>query len=112
MRNFSHEGRTCTFIAPYDVKSGDGFQVGSIFAVANTDALAGSEVEGDLVGVFNLKKATSASSGGAGGIKLYWDNTNKVVTKTATSNLFIAHLLKDAADADPTFHLRVHGASA
>ena len=56
--------------------------VGSIFGIASGDALSGEEVETALVGVFDLAK--TASQAWIAGDKVYWDDTNKVVTKTAT----------------------------
>ena len=58
--HFRHRGDTCTFIAPAAVASGGGFQVGRLFAVANTDAAQGAEVEGDVTGVFVMPKSTAA----------------------------------------------------
>jgi predicted RecA/RadA family phage recombinase len=86
-RNFVQTGRAITLIAPYDVSSGDGLLVGAIFGVASGDAAIGAEVEADLVGVFDLKKA--ASQAWTIGDKIYWDNTNKETTKTATGNTLI-----------------------
>lgn len=112
MKNFRHKGDTCTFTAPADVKSGGGFQVGSLFAVANTDAVAGAQVEGDLGGVFTLPKGNAANTGAVAGTKAYWDNAAKVVTKTANANLFIGAFLADCADADATCVVRLNGSAA
>ena len=87
MNNYIQPGNTVTLIAPYDVTSGSGLLVGSIFGVASGDALSGEEVETALVGVFDLAK--TASQAWIAGDKVYWDDTNKVVTKTATGNTLI-----------------------
>ena len=110
MRNFSHAGRTCTFIAPYAVTSGQGFQVGAFFAVANADAAQGVEVEGDLEGVFDITK--SAGVNWTPGAKLYWDNTARSVTNVATNNLLIGGALKAQINADTSAHLRLNGTVA
>lgn len=112
MKNFRHAGRTCTFIAPYAVASGGGFQVGSLFAVANADAGQGAEVEGDLTGVFSMPKSTAAGTDFTAGTKLYWDNAAKVVTKTANANLFIGAALRDAAAGDAACTIRLNGVAA
>jgi len=112
MKNFRHKGDTCTFNAPTEVKSGGGFQVGSLFAVANSDAGAATQVEGDLVGVFTLPKGTAAGTGAIGGAKAFWDNAAKAVTKTAGANLFIGAFLADCADADATCVVRLNGSAA
>ena len=87
MKNYIQPGNAITLTAPYDVTSGSGLLVGSLFAVAGGDALTGEEVETSLVGVFALTKA--ASQAWSVGDKVYWDDTNKVATKTATANTLI-----------------------
>lgn len=87
MKNYVQPGNTLTLTAPYAVVSGDGLLVGSIFGVAAGDAESGATVEAALTGVFDLKKV--ASQAWAAGDKVYWDNTNKEATKTATGNTLI-----------------------
>jgi len=87
MKNYVQPGNTITLTAPYAVVSGDGLLVGSVFGVAAGTAALGEAVEAALVGVFDLKKV--ASQAWAQGDKIYWDNTNKETTKTATSNTLI-----------------------
>jgi predicted RecA/RadA family phage recombinase len=87
MKNYVQPGGTLTLTAPYAVASGDGLLVGAIFGVASGDALNGQPVEAVLVGVFDLKKV-GAQAWNAGD-KIYWDNTNKQATKTATDNTLI-----------------------
>ncbi|KND16057.1 hypothetical protein ADZ37_25145 [Pannonibacter phragmitetus] len=87
MKNYVQPGNTLTLTAPYAVASGDGLLVGSIFGVAAGDAESGATVEAALTGVFDLKKV--ASQAWAAGDKVYWDNTNKEATKTATGNTLI-----------------------
>ena len=87
MKNYVQPGNTITLTAPSDVASGDGLLVGSIFAVATGNATNGETVEADLVGIFNLTKA--ASQAWSVGDKIYWDNTAKVATKTASGNTAI-----------------------
>lgn len=87
MKTYVQPGTTLTLTAPYAVSSGDGLLVGAIFGVASGDADNGASVEATLVGVFDLKKV--ASQAWAVGDKVYWDNTAKVATKTATSNTLI-----------------------
>ncbi|MFP7572421.1 DUF2190 family protein [Marivita sp. S2033] len=86
-KNFIQPGGTITLTAPYAVTSGDGVLVGSIFGVAARDAANAETVEAALVGIFNLKKV--ASQAWSAGDKVYWDNNNKEVTKTATANTLI-----------------------
>ena len=75
MRNYIQPGHAITLLAPYDVVSGDGLLVGSIFGVASHDALSGAEVETQLTGVIDLAKV--ASQAWTAGAKVYWDNTRE-----------------------------------
>jgi predicted RecA/RadA family phage recombinase len=111
MKNFRHRGDTCTFVAPAAVASGGGFQVGRLFAVANTDAAQGAEVEGDVTGVFVLPKSTAANTDATAGALAYWDNTAKVVTKTAGTNLLIGAFTRDCLAADATCVVRLNGSA-
>lgn len=87
MKNYVQPGNTITLTAPYDVASGDGLLVGAIFGVATGAAVNGESIEAALVGVFDLKKV--GSQAWDPGDKIYWDNTNKQATKTATDNTLI-----------------------
>lgn len=87
MKNYVQPGNTITLTAPYAVASGDGLLVGSVFGVAAGDTANAETVEAALIGVFDLKKI--ASQAWSAGDKIYWDNTNKVATKTASGNTVI-----------------------
>ncbi|QOR55727.1 MAG: hypothetical protein YHS30scaffold667_23 [Phage 65_10] len=87
MKNFQQAGDEISLLAPYDVASGAGFLVGSLFAVATSAALSGAAVEGATEGVFVL--ATLSTDTTTVGAKAYWDNTNKRCTTTSSGNTLI-----------------------
>ncbi len=87
MRNYIQPGHALTLAAPYDVVSGDGLLVGSIFGVASHDALTGAEIEAQLTGVIEIAKA--ASQAWTVGARVYWDNTAKRATTVASGNTLI-----------------------
>jgi predicted RecA/RadA family phage recombinase len=87
MKNYVQPGNTITLTTPSDVASGDGLLVGAIFGVATAAAVNGDPIEAALVGVFDLKKV--GSQAWDVGDKVYWDDTNKQATKTATDNTLI-----------------------
>jgi predicted RecA/RadA family phage recombinase len=87
MQNFVQAGDTITVAAPYDVTSGAGAKVGQIFGVATAAADDGDDVALKLTGVFDLPKV--GSQAWTVGALVYWDNTHKYCTTTATSNLLI-----------------------
>lgn len=74
MRNYVSEGCNLDLTAPRDVVSGEGFIVGSIFAVASTTAASGANVVGMTRGVFDLAKKGTAVF--APGDRVSWDDTN------------------------------------
>lgn len=108
MTNFVQKGKTLTLTAPYTVTSGSGALVGSIFGVAATDVASGVAGEFSVVGVFTLAK-NSAEAWTVGEL-IYWDNTNKVATATATSNKLIGVATAAAANPSSTGNVRLNGA--
>lgn len=107
MKNYIQPGDTVTLTAPYDVASGDGMLVGTLFAVAALTAASGAEVEAKTNGVFELKK-TSAQAW-TQGAAIYWDNTAKECTTTTTSNTLIGKALVAAANPSGTGVVRLNG---
>lgn len=86
MKNKVQEGDVITVVAPYNVTSGDGVQVGAaIFGVACHDAVSGAPLELSLEGVYDIK--TLSTDTPAQGAILYWDNTAKQLTTTASTNI-------------------------
>lgn len=110
MKNFRHEGATCTFTAPNAVLSGGGFVVGALFAVACTDAANGAQVEGKTVGVYDLPKAAAVNW--LAGAKLYWDNAAKNVTNVVGANTLIGVALNARVNADANCIVRLNGTAA
>ena len=108
MKNYIKEGKTLSLLAPYTVTSGSGLEVGSVFGVASNDAASGAAVEAMVEGVFTLAK-NSAEAWTVGEL-LYWDDTNKYVTSTATSNKLIGVAAAAAANPSSTGQVRLNGA--
>lgn len=92
MKNYVQPGDVLTLNAPYDVASGAGFLVGSLFAVATYAATSGAEVEGATTGVVDLVKV--GSQAWTVGAKIYWDNTAKACTTTSSGNTLIGAAVK------------------
>jgi predicted RecA/RadA family phage recombinase len=106
MKNYIQEGDRIALAAPYAVSSGGGALIGSVFGVAVTD-LANAEVGTfALEGVYTLPKATGAATLGA---KAYWDNTNKNITATSTSNTLVGVFVAAYASGDTTANVRLNG---
>ncbi len=85
MNNFVNDGAVISLALPYDRTSGQGFLVGSLFAVAATTALSGVTVEGLTRGQFDLTTSDTSATWSVGDL-IYWDDSAKATTKTNTSN--------------------------
>ena len=95
MKNYVQAGSQVSVPAPYDVVSGQGVLVGSLFGVAVHAAVSAAPVELTLEGVYDLAKAMGAAW--TVGARIYWDDTNKVCTNTAGTNKLIGVALAAAA---------------
>lgn len=107
MKNFVQKGDTVTLAAPYAVSSGSGAQVGSLFGVAVGDIANGVEGEFATRGVFDLTALSSDT--GAVGVKVYWDNTNKRCTVTASTHQLIGALTAAKVGDATTMRVRLNG---
>ncbi len=110
MKNFIQHGNTLDLTAPYDVLSGDGFLVGLIFAVATVNASSGSVLAGCLTGVFELTAKNTDT--GAVGAKVYWDDTAKEITTTATDNTLVGALVAPKTNGQLLAVVRLNGTVA
>ncbi len=109
MKNFVQPGNGVTLAMPYDRTSGQGLLVGALFGVATVDALSGASAEVAMEGVYDLTKEPSLAI--SQGARVFWDNTNKRVTTTATSNVAIGHAIVAALAADATVRVRLAGST-
>lgn len=108
MKNYVQPGENITLAAPYDVASGAGALVGSIFGVAQGAALSGADVVLVRRGVYELAK-TSAQAWTVGA-KIYWDDSAKVCTTVSTSNTLIGAAAAAAANPSATGTVLLDGA--
>ena len=109
-KNYIQEGDTLTLTAPYAVASGGGLLVGSLFAVALVTLANGASGSCMTEGVFELAK--NSAEAWTVGQKIYWDNTNKVCTTTATSHTLIGCATEPAANPSSVGRVRLNGAVA
>ena len=99
MKTFIQPGDSLTVSAPYAVTSGQGVLLGALFGIAAYDAAISTTVEIQTEGVFDITKEPALAI--SAGARVYWDNTNRRITTTATGNyqVGIATLAALAADA-------------
>jgi predicted RecA/RadA family phage recombinase len=104
---FQVRGDHIDVVLPYARNSGDGALIGSMFGVcANGGANAADDV---LVvrGVFTLTKR-SLEAWTVGDL-VYWDNTSKYLTSTASGNTLIGVAVVAAANPSSTGVVRLNG---
>ncbi len=99
MKTFIQPGDSLTVSAPYAVTSGQGVLIGALFGIAAYDAAISTTVEIQTEGVFDITKEPALAI--SAGARVFWDNTNRRITTTATGNyqVGIATLAALAADA-------------
>ena len=107
MKNFVQEGDTLTLTAPYDVASGAGMLVGSIFGVANAAAVSGATVEASTEGVFDLAKVSTEVWAVR---NLICFGASKLATTVSTSNKLIGVAMQVTANPSATGKVRLNGA--
>lgn len=107
MKNFIQTGDTVNVTAPYDVNSGGGVLVGTLFGVAVTSAKSGEQVSIKTTGVFELAK-TSARAWATVGLAIYATSAG-LLTTTATDNVLVAKNLKTADNPSATGVVRLNG---
>jgi len=110
MRNYVQNGVNLTLPAPTNVLSGAGVLIGAIFGVAAESALSGEDLDVVTRGVFTLPKVSAQAI--TVGAKVYWDDTAKLVTTTATSNTLIGVAVAAAANPSADVAIRLNGSFA
>jgi predicted RecA/RadA family phage recombinase len=106
MKAYVQPGRSLTVTAPAGgVISGQGILIGTLFGIAQYDAVEGAEVEILTEGVVEVPK-TSALQIDVGD-RLFWDATNKVVNKTATAQICVGIAVSAAANPSGTVRMKL-----
>ena len=111
MKTYVQPGEVITVTAPYALTSGLGCQVGDALwgvATANYDSGAtDAELFCKPGAVVTIAKTSALAI--SVGDRLYWDNTNKVVNKTASSQLCVGVAVEAAANPSSTVKMRIGG---
>jgi predicted RecA/RadA family phage recombinase len=106
VKNSIQDGEVLALAAPYAVSSGGGALIGAIFGVAVTTLASGDVGNFQLEGVYTLPKATGAAA--TLGAKAYWNDTNKNVTATASTNTLIGVFVAAYASGDTSALVRLN----
>lgn len=87
MKTFVSTGEKIDVLAPADITAGAGILIGSMFGIAQNTALSGKNLVVITRGEVDMAKA--GSQAWTLGVKVYWDNSAKVATTTASGNTLI-----------------------
>ena len=100
MRNYVQPGNSLAVAVPYagGILSGQGVLVGALFGVAATDGVQNATVEAATQGVFDITKEPALAI--TAGARVFWDNTNRRITTTATGNFQVGIATTAALAAD------------
>lgn len=110
MKNFVQQGDVVSVTAPYALSSGDGCLVGVLFGVAQADAANGAAAELMTEGIFDIKALSTDTASGTSLVAAYWDNTNKYITTTSTSNTKVGVIVAAKTSGQTTARVRLNGA--
>ena len=103
MRNcIRPDARSIPMVVPYagGIRPGQGMLVGAFFGVAAFDAAQNASVECETRGEFELPKEPALAI--TQGARVFWDNTNRRITTTATGNFQVGLYTVAALAADTT----------
>ncbi|MDN4982374.1 DUF2190 family protein [Bradyrhizobium sp. WYCCWR 13022] len=92
---------------PYARNPGDGALIGSMFGVCANGGSSGDEDVLVVKGCFTITKRSLESW--SVGDKVFWDNTSRFVTTTATANTLIGVAIVAAANPSATGVVRLNG---
>lgn len=110
MKNYVQRGDTVTFTAPTGgAASGIPVVIGSLCLIPICDVEEGEEGDGDVMGVFELPKASTDAP--TQFQKAYWDATNGVVTTTDSGNTLIGVFMDALEAGTETAAVRLNGVS-
>ncbi|HEX7127294.1 MAG TPA: DUF2190 family protein [Thermodesulfobacteriota bacterium] len=106
--NYRGEGDVLPLTAPIGgVTSGSAYLISGLLVVAMDTAGQGQPFSGKTTGLFVLPKATGEAWTQCQ--KLYWDDTNKRLTTTASGNTLVGVAAKPAGSTDTVGEVRLDG---
>lgn len=105
-KTYIQPGHTLTVAAPSGgALSGTGVLIGTLFGIAQHDAVEGAGLEILTAGVVEIGKTAALAIDV--GDRLFWDATNKVVNKTATAQQQVGVAVSAAANPSGTVKMLI-----
>ena len=108
--SFVHDGNSINYTPRADVAAGDVVVQGELVGIAKTAIAANLIGAIAVTGVFDVPKATGASTAITAGANVYWDATNSVATTDddTGNNKLLGKTVLAAADGDATVRIRMN----
>jgi predicted RecA/RadA family phage recombinase len=103
---FVQDGCSIDYTPGSDTSAGDVVVQGDLIGVAKLDIKANVLGAITVEGVFDFAKNTGVAY--SVGAILYWDDTNNVVTATASGNKLLGKVVRAATTTDTTVRVRVN----
>lgn len=106
MRTYVQPANIITVTAPTGgALSDQGVLIGTLFGIAQFDAVESAEVEILTEGVVEIAKTAALQIDV--GDRLFWDGANKVVNKTATAQVCVGVAVSSAANPSGTVSMKL-----
>ncbi len=99
---YSQDGKSIDYRPTEAVAAGDVIVLNTLVGVARLDIPADTLGSLAVAGIFETEKAAGAV---AAGVPVYWDAANKVVTTTATGNVYFGKAVYAAEASDATVYV-------
>lgn len=103
--SFVHEGASIDYTPGANVAAGEVVVQGDLVGVAKLDILTGRLGALAVDGVFDFAKEFGVTH--PVGQIVYWDNSNDMVTATATGNKLVGKVVRAASASDLTVRVRL-----
>ena len=106
---YVQKGDDIDYTPSADVGAGDVVVGTNLLGIAKLDIKSGVLGALSLKGIFDMPKAAGTGTAIAGGVAVYWDAANQVVTADSNSgaNIALGRTVATAADADTIVRVRL-----
>lgn len=106
MKNFVQSGHLVDWTADATILSGQVIKAGSLIGVASNGGVSGDVIPLMVGGIYDYAK--NSAEAWAFGDTVYWDDTNKVFTKTSSGNTKAGVAVAVAANPSASGRLRLN----
>ena len=101
---FIHDGKSIDYTPEMDISAGSVIVQNNLIGITKLEIKAGRLGALAVVGVFDVVKGNTAIPIGS---KVYWDNTAKQVTLTATNNALLGITVQESTAEDTVVRVRL-----